>query len=169
MGVATAPGASPRSPLDWHAIPWRRAHRNVRRVHVRLVQAWQGGRKRTARAWPCMLTRAQSGRAVAVTRVTEHHGRRTPGVDGVIWHTPAQKAGAVAALRPRDDHPHPVRRVYIPKRAGRRRGVSRPTLKDRAMQALHVRALDPMAATPADPNAYGVRQGRSTADAISHC
>jgi len=90
MGVATATGASPRSPLDWHAIPWRRAHRNVRRLHVRIVKAWQGGMKRKARAWPCILTRSRSGRAVAVKRVPENHGRRTPGVDGVIWHTPAK-------------------------------------------------------------------------------
>ena len=106
---------------------------------------------------------------MAVKRVTENHGRRTPGVDGVIWHTPAQKAAAVAELRHRDDHPHPVRRVYMPKRDGRRRGLSIPTMKDRAMQALHWLALDPIAATTADPNSYGFRQGRSTADAISPC
>ena len=125
--------------------------------------------QRKARAWPCMLTRSQSGRAVAVTRVTEHHGRRTPGGDGVIWPTPTQTAAAVAELRHRDDHPQPVRRVYLPKRDGRRRGVSRPTRKDRGRQALHWLARDPVAATTADPHAYGVRQGRSAADAISPC
>jgi RNA-directed DNA polymerase len=42
-------------------------------------------------------------------------------------------------------------------------------MKDRAMQALHLLALDPIAETTADPNSYGFRQGRSTADAISQC
>ena len=169
MGVATATGASPRSPLDWHAIPWRRAHRNVRRLQARIVKAWQGGKKRKARALRFLLTRSRSGRAVAVKRVTENHGRRTPGVDGVIWHTPMQKAEAVAELRHREYHPQPLRRVYIPKRDGRRRGLSIPTMKDRAMQALHLLALDPIAETTADPNSYGFRQGRATADAISQC
>jgi RNA-directed DNA polymerase len=125
--------------------------------------------KRKARAWQFMLTRAQSGRAVAVKRVTENHGRRTPGVDGVIWPTPAQKAAAVAELRHRDDHPPPLRRVYMPKRDGRRRGLSIPTMKDRAMHALHWLARDPMAETTADPNSDGFRQGRSTADALAQC
>ena len=35
------------------------------------------------------------------------------------------------------------------------------------MQALHLLALDPIAETTADPNSYGFRQGRSTADALA--
>jgi RNA-directed DNA polymerase len=41
-------------------------------------------------------------------------------------------------------------------------------MQDRAMQALHVLALDPIAETTADPHSYGFRQGRSTADALAH-
>jgi RNA-directed DNA polymerase len=37
------------------------------------------------------------------------------------------------------------------------------------MQALYVLALDPIAETLADPNAYGFRLQRSTADAIDPC
>jgi RNA-directed DNA polymerase len=44
-----------------------------------------------------------------------------------------------------------------------------PTMKDRAMQALHRLALDPIAETTADPNSYGFRVQRSTADAIEQC
>ena len=42
-------------------------------------------------------------------------------------------------------------------------------MKDRAMQALHRLALDPIAETTADPNSYGFRSQRSTADAIEQC
>jgi RNA-directed DNA polymerase len=42
------------------------------------------------------------------------------------------------------------------------------TLKDRAMQALYLLALEPIAETRADPNSYGFRPGRSSADAIGH-
>jgi RNA-directed DNA polymerase len=37
------------------------------------------------------------------------------------------------------------------------------------MQALYLLALDPVAETTADPNSYGFRPGRSTADAIEQC
>ncbi len=40
---------------------------------------------------------------------------------------------------------------------------------DRAMQALHLLALEPIAETQADPNAYGFRPKRSVADAIGQC
>lgn len=42
-------------------------------------------------------------------------------------------------------------------------------MRDRAMQALHLLALGPVAETTADPNSYGFRAGRSTADAIEKC
>ena len=39
----------------------------------------------------------------------------------------------------------------------------------RAMQALYLQALEPVAETLADPNSYGFRPKRSTADAIGQC
>ena len=42
-------------------------------------------------------------------------------------------------------------------------------MKDRAMQALYLHALDPIAETMGDPNSYGFRKERSTADAIDQC
>jgi RNA-directed DNA polymerase len=42
-------------------------------------------------------------------------------------------------------------------------------MKDRAMQALYLLALDPVAETIADANSYGFRKKRSCADAISGC
>jgi RNA-directed DNA polymerase len=40
---------------------------------------------------------------------------------------------------------------------------------DRAMQTLSLQALDPMAECQADPNSYGFRSARSTADAREQC
>ena len=42
-------------------------------------------------------------------------------------------------------------------------------MKDRAFQALYLFALDPIAETESDPNIYGFRKERSTADAIRQC
>ena len=44
-----------------------------------------------------------------------------------------------------------------------------PTMQDRAMQALYLQALDPIAETLADPNSYGFRKERSCADAMDQC
>ena len=44
-----------------------------------------------------------------------------------------------------------------------------PTMTDRAQQALHLLALDPVVETTADHNSYGFRQQRSCADAIDQC
>jgi len=44
-----------------------------------------------------------------------------------------------------------------------------PTMSDRAMQALYLLALEPVTETQADPNSYGFRRERSTADALAQC
>ncbi len=44
-----------------------------------------------------------------------------------------------------------------------------PTMQDRAQQALHLLALEPIAETTGDPNSYGFRKARSVADAIEQC
>jgi RNA-directed DNA polymerase len=164
-----AAGASLRDPVDWHSINWKKAHRNVRRLQARIVKAMKAGQKRKVRALQFVLTRSLSGRALAVKRVTTNRGRRTPGVDGEVWDSPRKKAQAVEQLRTPRYHPQPLRRKGIPKKNGGRRFLGIPTMKDRAMQALYALTLDPIAETLADPNSYGFRRERSTADAIEQC
>jgi RNA-directed DNA polymerase len=167
---AAAPGAASRGAQPWHAIDWRRAHRIVRRLQARIVQATQAGRWGKAKALQHLLTRSHSGRVLAVRRVTENPGKHTPGVDRVIWDTPAKKTTAVRTLRHRGYRPRPLRRVYIPKRGStKRRPLGIPTMTDRAMQTLHLLALDPIAEVTSDPNSYGFRRERAPADAIAQC
>jgi RNA-directed DNA polymerase len=133
------------------------------------VKATQEGRWGKVRALQRLLTRSFSGKALAVKRVTENRGKNTPGVDGEIWDTPAKKMQAVHELRQRGYRPQPLRRMYIPKSSGKMRPLGIPTMKDRAMQALYLLALDPIAETQADPNSYGFRKKRCQADAIAQC
>jgi RNA-directed DNA polymerase len=169
--VTTLTGALSTGPAAWHTIDWYAVHRTVRRLQARIVKAVQAGRWGKVQALQHLLTHSFSGKALAVQRVTTNNGRKTPGVDGVVWDTPEKKAGAIGALRQRGYRALPLRRVYIPKNDGtqRQRPLSIPTMHDRAMQALYLHALDPIAETLGDPNSYGFRTKRSTADAIEQC
>ncbi len=162
-------GATSDTLVAWHQINWRKAERAVRRLQTRIAQATQVGKWGKVKALQRLLTHSLSGKALAVRRVTENTGKRTPGVDGAIWKTPEQKAEAIQLLTQRGYHPLPLRRVYIPKSNGAKRPLSIPTMRDRAMQALYLLALDPVSETTADPNSYGFRRGRCTADAIEAC
>lgn len=162
-------GASLCSRGEWRQINWRGAHRSVRRLQIRIVKAEQAGKKRKVRALQRILTRSFGGRAIAVKRVTTNRGKQTPGVDNVVWDTPEKKAQAIEGLREQRGRPQPLRRIMIPKSSGGVRALGIPTMHDRAMQALHLLGLEPLAETRADPNSYGFRPARSTADAIDQC
>jgi RNA-directed DNA polymerase len=165
--ASSLPGASSQIDESWHAIEWRKVHQNVRRLQVRIVKATQEERWGKVKALQRLLTRSFSGKALAVKRVTENKGKRTAGVDGEIWSTPRDKQTAIERLRQHGYHAQPLRRIYIPKSSGKeRRPLSIPVMLDRAMQALYLLALDPIAETTGDPNSYGFRKNRSPADAI---
>ena len=151
---------------EWHATNWQATTENVRRLQSRIVKATKAGKWRKVKSLQHLLTHSFSGKALAVRRVTENDGKQTAGVDMVLWDTPELKRDAVRSLKRRGYKPLPLRRVYIPKSNGKRRPLGIPTMKDRAMQALYLLALDPIAEHRADPNSYGFRKERGCADAM---
>jgi len=170
MTTAQAVGAISSEAAEWYAIDWQAVLHNVRRLQVRIVKAVKEGRWGKVRALQRLLTHSYSGKALAVRRVTENQGKKTPGVDRVIWDTPEKKRQAVHELKRWGYQPQPLRRVYIPKRDGvTMRPLGIPTMNDRAQQALYLLALDPVVETNADRNSYGFRQQRSCADAMEQC
>jgi RNA-directed DNA polymerase len=170
MTTAQAVGAVSSEAAEWYAIEWQAINRNVRRLQVRIVQATKESRWGKVRALQRLLTHSYSGKVLAVRRVTENDGKKTPGVDQEIWDTPEKKTQAVHAMKRRGYQPQPLRRVYIPKSDGQTvRPLGIPTMKDRAQQALYLLALAPVVETTADKNSYGFRQQRSCADAMEQC
>jgi RNA-directed DNA polymerase len=100
----------------WHRINWARCSRRVRSLQRRIVQAVQAGAWRKVKRLSSRLVHSCAARALAVQRVTENTGKETPGVDGDLWNTPAQKAAAVARIgRWRGYRPAPLKRIDIPK------------------------------------------------------
>jgi RNA-directed DNA polymerase len=162
MLAGAAPGRTP----DWHSIEWKTVWRTVRRLQARIVKAVAEGRWNKVKALVYLLTHSFGGRALAILRVVSNSGATTPGVDGVLWNTPESKSAAFGTLRRHGYRPQPLRRVYIPKRNGKR-ALGIPTMTDRAMQALHLLGLDPIAESHADGHSYGFRRERRCADALA--
>ncbi|WP_239543993.1 group II intron reverse transcriptase/maturase [Marinomonas foliarum] len=162
-------GAPSHAELIWLWADWCHIEKDVRRLQVRIAKATQEGRWGKVKALQRLLTRSFYSKMLAVKRVTENRGKRTPGIDGKIWSTPAAKSKGALTLKHRGYQPQPLRRIYIPKSNGKKRPLGIPTMRDRAMQSLWKLALEPVAETQADPNSYGFRPERSTADAIAHC
>jgi RNA-directed DNA polymerase len=156
--------------ITWHRMNWAMCHRRVRSLQRRIVQAVQAGAWRKVKRLSYLLAHSFAARALAVKRVTENTGKKTPGVDGDLWDTPEKKAHAVERIeRWQRYRPMPLKRIYIPKKNGKRRPLSIPAMVDRARQALYLQALQPIAETLADPNSSGFRPKRRCADAIDQC
>ena len=155
------------APLD-SACRNRFAER-VRRLQFRIAKATREGKWRLVKNLQRLLTHSYAAKVLAVVRVMTNQGRNTPGVDRIVWKTPEDRQKAVESLTGGGYKPLPLRRVYIPKRNGSLRPLGIPTMKDRAMQALHLMALMPVAEVTADKDSYGFRPKRSAADAIEQC
>ena len=115
MTAVITAGAAPHKPVDWHSIDWHKAHRAVSRLQARIVQATKDGRWGKVKALQRLLTHSVSAKALAVKRVTQNQGKRTPGVDQMIWDTPLKKPTAIGMLRQPGYRSDPFRRSYIPK------------------------------------------------------
>ena len=88
MTTVQTVGAVSGAAAEWLAIDWQSVNRNVRRLQVRIVQAWKAGRWNKVKALQHLLTCSYSGKVLAVRRVTEcgqenpRSGRRNLGHSG---------------------------------------------------------------------------------------
>ena len=161
--------ASTNMVKGWNDIDFKKTENHVKKLQMRLSRAYQDGAFGKMESLQHMIIHSSEAKALAVKVVTTNRGKNTPGIDGVLWTTPEDKMNAVFDLRPRGYKPSPLKRVYIPKAGDKKRPLSIPTMKDRAMQTLYKFALEPIAEITADPHSYGFRSGKCTRDAIKRC
>jgi RNA-directed DNA polymerase len=168
--ITSSTGASSTDTQSWKDINWHSVDYSVHRLQMRIAKAVKEGRHNKVKVLQWLLTHSFDAKVSATRRVTQNRGANTAGVDGKICRTPKQKMQLARSLRRHGYKALPLRRVYIPKRGSTElRPLSVPTIKDRAMQALYLLALEPIAELGADWNSYGFRSERCAADAIEQC
>ena len=153
----------------WEDIDFKLAEKNVKKLQRRIADAHHNGKPKVVSVLQHKLTHSFYAKALAIKIVTTRKGKYTPGVDGIVWATSRDKFNAIFELNRREYKPEPLRRIYISKSGGKKRPLSIPTMRDRAMQMLYKFALDPIAEDAADKNSYGFRIGRGAKDAVLKC
>ena len=146
---------------------WHKIARFVRKMQVRIAKAVRENKWNKVKKLSRILTNSRYAKLLAVDRVISNKGGKTSGVDRVVWTIENDLFSAAKSLTRKGYKPKPLRRIYIPKKNGKKRPLGIPTMKDRAMQALHLLALEPIAETLGDLNSYGFRKHRSCRDATS--
>lgn len=154
---------------SWDNIDWTRCQLAIKKLQARIVKAQKEGRHGRVKALQWTLTHSFYAKALAVRRVTSNSGSKTAGVDLVTWEDSETKFQAIGTLKRRGYQPQPLRRIHIKKSNGKLRPLGIPTMRDRAMQALYLTALEPVAETTADTRSYGFRKERCTMDAVQQC
>lgn len=155
--------------FDWQSIDWKTAGEDVQRLRRRIFTATREGNLKQVRNLQKLMLRSRSNALAAVRRVTEiNAGRKTPGVDGFTALRDTSKAILVEWIRSqaRTWKPMEVKRVYIPKSNGKQRPLGIPMIRDRAVQALVLNALEPEWEARFEPRSYGFRPGCGCHDAI---
>jgi RNA-directed DNA polymerase len=150
----------------WKSINWHQVEKSVNKLQTRITKAAIQNKWNLVKRLQYLLTHSYFAKLLAVRRVTQNKGKRTPGIDGEKWLSSASKIKAVLSLTGKGYKAKPLKRVFINKPGKKKkRPLGIPTMYDRAMQSLYALALEPIAETMSDMRSFGFRKHRSTKDA----
>ena len=149
----------------WEEVNWQKAEKYIFDLQQELTKASILKKNKKVEFLSNKIVNSLDAKLLAVRKVSEQLNS-TPGIDNERWITSAEKMMAVFRLNSKDYKAKPFRRFII-KENGRERRVNIPSMIDRAMQILHIMALDPISEVTADRKSFAFRKGRSTFDVHS--
>jgi len=151
---------------QWDSMDWNKVYQQVNRLQTRIAKAAANGKMNEVKRLQYLLTHSFYAKVYAIRKVTTNKGKKTAGVDNVLWTTSAIKMNAAISLTDKGYKSKPLKRVFIAKKGkNKKRPLGIPTMYDRAMQTLYALALEPVAETKGDDISFGFRKGRSAKDA----
>ena len=158
------------STLTWNQ-DWNKVEDNVRKKQmdlVKLAEIFSGAK--VLKLQKHLATNLYF-RLLAVKLVTTNKGAKTPGIDNQLLLSDSDKLDMVELLKniiinPSTYTAKPVKRVFIPKTAGKLRPLGIPTIQDRCVQALINLILEPLVEMTSDRHSYGFRKFRSAKMAL---
>jgi RNA-directed DNA polymerase len=154
----------------WNHIKWDMIRNKVYQIQTRIVKYLKQGKKWLAKKLQRLLVNSYYNILLAIKRIMSNKGSKTPGIDGKIIKTHEEQLKMAHEIKVLKKYrPQPLKRIFIPKKNGKKRPLGIPTIFDRTMQAIYKAALEPLSEYYADGNSYGFRSKRSTADAIQNC
>lgn len=83
--TASAGAPKSRPPAQWSDVDWQVMRKQVRRLQIRIAKATKDGRWNKVKTLQYLLTRSKAAKLLAVKRVTSNKGKKTAGVDGILW------------------------------------------------------------------------------------
>ena len=83
---------------QWKSIDWKRVKEVVNNLQSRIASAAKNGKWTTVNKLSRLLTQSFYAKFLSVRKVTTNKGKRTPGIDGIIWSSPADKMRAALQL-----------------------------------------------------------------------
>ena len=83
-------GNIPRG-VFWNQIDWKKAEEQVNRLQIRIVKATLEQKWRLIKRLQYLITNSFYAKALTVRRVVTNSGKKTPGIDGVLWKADKEK------------------------------------------------------------------------------
>jgi RNA-directed DNA polymerase len=126
--TAIQAGAPSTYAKNWNLVNWKKVRAIVYRMQTRIAKSIREGKWGKAKALQYILARSFCGKLLAVNRITSNKGSRTPGLDGVTWNSPSHRWQAALNLKVSGYQSQALRRIYIPKKNGKKRPLGISTL-----------------------------------------